>query len=322
MVANQVPCSIGVVSAVLNSGGSGVIRASDKTRERVVEVARKLGFKSGYSPHRIGIFIHHETSAMPIGYSEILAGLVIQEAVKNGFAIEILSTANIDPRVDSSLDGAIGIGLGDEMKGMGNIPNFPAITINQPMLELGIHSISCNHRQQGNLATEHALKKGHRRIALLEAQPETWGFKERVKGYKSALKKSGIEFDPSLIGHTRDQTLQDVLTPWIDDGITLILNFHAQLAFETLHILGNIMNLRIGEDISTLSIDDLPVFKYLTPPQTVIHQPLDKMAKATVKLLLELIENPDSNSRDKKMKAIEYSCNLIERNSVKDLSGS
>lgn len=320
MVAREAGCSVGVVSAVLNKGGEGVIRTSTETQKRVVMVARKLGLKSSYSPHRVGIYAQRIESALPVAYSEVLSALVLQEAIKKGLAVETLSYEQLDPRLDAGLDGVIGVGWNKYLADLGGIPHFPVITINLPVLEKCIHSVSSDHEQQARIAAEYGIQKGHRRIAILETQPDTWGYNERVRGYKDALDVAGVPFDPSLVGHLVGHCMEDVLRAWVEDGVTLILNFPAQQGFETIHTLTNIMGLRIGEDISTISVDDLPVFQYFHPPQTVIHQSLDKLAEAAVSLMVRLIENPEEKPRPANMDNIRFSAKIIERDSVKDLS--
>jgi len=320
MVADETGCSVGVVSAVLNKGGDGAIRASKETQKRVVMAARKLGLKSSFSPHRVGIYAQHIESALPVAYSEVLSALVVQEAVKKGLAIEALSDEKLDPRLDAGLDGVIGVGWNKHLADLGGIPNFPVITINQPMLEKCVHSVSSDHEQQARLATEHGIQKGHSRIAILETQPDTWGYKERIRGYRNALKAGGIPFDSKLVGHLDGYRMEDVLKDWVADGVTLILNFPAQQGLETIHTLTNVMGLRIGEDISTISVDDLPVFQYFNPPQTVIHQSLDKLAEAAVSLMVRLIESPEERPQPANMDNIRFSAKLIERKSVRDLS--
>lgn len=320
MVADEAGCSVGVVSAVLNKGGEGVIRTSMDTQKRVVMVARKLGLKSSYSPHRVGVYAQHIESALPVAYSEVLSALVVQEAIKKGLAIETLSDEKLDPRLDAGLDGVIGVGWNKHLADLGGIPHFPVVTINQPMLDKCIHSVSSDHEQQAQLATEYGIEKGHCRIAILETQPDTWGYRERVRGYKSALKSARVAFDSELVGHLDGHDMENVLRRWVDKGVTLVLNFPAQQGLETVHTLTNVMGLRIGEDISVISLDDLPVFQYFHPPQTVIHQSLDKLAEAAVSLMVRLIEDPEEHPKPSSMDNVRFSAKVIERASVKDLT--
>ncbi|MBF0196144.1 MAG: LacI family DNA-binding transcriptional regulator [Planctomycetes bacterium] len=318
-VAAEAGCSTGVASAILNKGGEGVIRSSRKTQRKVVMAARKLGLKSSYSAHRIGICAQQIKSSLPVGYLEVLTLLVTQEAIKSGLAVQNISDEKIDPSLDPSLNGIIMIGANKYGESLGGIPHFPVITINQPMIDQCIHSITSDHAEQALLAAQHAISKGHTRIALLETQPDTWGYSERTRGFKSALDAANIPFDNSMIQCTENNNIEVILQKWIDEGITLLLNFPSQTGLATISTLTNQMGLTIGKDISVISIDDLPVFQYFNPPQTVIHQSLDTLAEAAVSLMVRHIENPAENLTPTNVDNIRFSPKIIERESVKNL---
>ncbi|PJF41048.1 MAG: LacI family transcriptional regulator, partial [Candidatus Thermofonsia Clade 1 bacterium] len=48
-------------------------------------------------------------------------------------------------------------------------------------------------------ATEYLIGLGHRRIGFIAGMPQIASARERLEGYKAALQKHGIEFDPSLV---------------------------------------------------------------------------------------------------------------------------
>ena len=48
--------------------------------------------------------------------------------------------------------------------------------------------------------------------------------------------------------------------------------------------------LRIPEDVSVASIDDIDTAQYLTPSLTTAHIPLDEMGKMAAKILIDRIE--------------------------------
>ena len=61
-------------------------------------------------------------------------------------------------------------------------------------------------------------------------------------------------------------------------------------------------NLRVPEDISLVSFDDLPLATMLTPPLTAVHQPLYELGAAAADLLLNrlvepLAEQPPTHTR-------------------------
>ena len=179
------------------------------------------------------------------------------------------------------------------------------------MTDKGIHSICTDHFDQSVIATEHLLEHGHQRIGLLVIQKDEWGAKQRIEGYTQTLKKAGITIEPTLIAATSEQPVYDTLNRWQRQGVTALLNFSEDCSLEVLHILSNVLNLKIGEDISTISLEDLPIYQYLSPPQTTIRQPLEQLAKLAVEQMLGLCEKSAEQTVD-----ITLSSELIPRDSV------
>ena len=86
-------------------------------------------------------------------------------------------------------------------------------------------------------------------------------------GYRHELEQAALAFDPALVRYSKDEPLYDILQRWLRNGVTAVLNFNEDLALEVIHILSNVFRLQIGKDISTITLEDLPVYQYLSPPQ-------------------------------------------------------
>ena len=61
----------------------------------------------------------------------------------------------------------------------------------------------------------------------------------------------------------------------------------------------------------------MPIYQYLTPPQTTVYQPLAELARLAVKTMLELC---DGKSNDSQVIDLRLPTQLIERDSVATLS--
>jgi LacI family transcriptional regulator len=124
------------------------------------------------------------------------------------------------------------------------------------------------------LATEHLISQGHRRIAVIS---DSLGIKTaelRVEGYKKALQKNGIPIDNRLIqmgAHTVDdgeRTTQELLINAPD--VTAILSLRSLSSMGTVRAL-HAMN-RI--DIALISYGDFEMAKVISPKISVIdHSP-------------------------------------------------
>ena len=95
--------------------------------------------------------------------------------------------------------------------------------------------------------------------------------------------------------------------------MTGILNFSEDASMEVLHILGNILKLQIGKDISVISLEDVSIYQYLNPPQTTVFQPLEELARTAVQTMLDLC---DGKSMGLEVMNVCLPTRLIERDSV------
>lgn len=318
-VAHRARVSVGTVSRVFNQHTN----VAADLRRRVLLASRTLGFVPKV-PHRcIGVIAGRMSPALPIGYVSVMASLIGRYLAARQYAIELIDIENLDLAYQAHIEGVIGIVFDERITQLKQIPNLPLLTINNPLLERGVHSICTDHYQQAQIATEHLLRHGHKSIGLLQIEPGEWGSRERLRGYTDTLAKAGMEVDPMLVQYTIDQPVYEVLSRWVNRKTTAILNFSEDASLEVLHFLSNILKLRIGRDISTISLEDLPIYQYLTPPQTTIHQPLAELAQAAVDHMLGLCNAPSPQGAAPKPEAIRslvLPSTLVERDSVANLN--
>lgn len=319
-VAREADVSIGTVSRVLNHHPTVTV----ELRRRVFAASRALHFVPKV-PHRcIGVVTGRHSPALPVGYVSVMTSLISRNLAARRYAIELIDVENIELAYEAHVEGVIGVIFDDRLLDLRGIPNLPLVTINHPMVEQGIHSIRADHYQQAVLATEHLIARGHRRIGLLQIQEDEWGSMERRRAYLDTLRAAGIEEDPSLIQFTLNQPLYDVVTRLVRRGVTALLNFSEDASLEVLHFLSNILKLRPGQDISTISLEDLPFYGYLNPPQTTVSQPLEELARIAVEKMLELCNAGERDPASKPVETLDICLptTLIERDSVARLEAT
>jgi LacI family transcriptional regulator len=241
----------------------------------------------------VALITGRRSPALPVGYVSVMTSLISQFLADSHFAVELIDIENLDLLYEAHTQGAIGVVFDDRLAAAAlAVPNLPVLTINDPLVDQGVHSVRADHYQQGRIATEHYLARGHRQIGLLAVHDSEWGARERLRGYREAMEAAGVEIDPSWVQFTPGQTTYDILNRWIKRGVTGILNFSEDASLEVLHILSNVLRLKIGKDISVISLEDLPIYQYFTPPQTTVSQPLAELAKVAVATMLGLCEGP------------------------------
>jgi DNA-binding LacI/PurR family transcriptional regulator len=311
-VARRASVSIGTVSRVHNRNPT----VAPDLRYRVLRASRELGFIPRQPHACIALITGRRSPALPLGYVSVMLSLITQHLAAREFAVEVIDIENLDMAWEAHIQGAIGVVFDDRLARLEQIPNLPLLTINRPMAHQGIHSIYADHYAQSRVATEYLLAHGHRRIAFLSIEAGEWGSRERRRGYEDALRAAGVEPHPALVQHSIEQPVYDILNRWHQRGVTALLNFSEDVSLEVLHILSNVLRLRIGKDISTISLEDLPIYQYLSPPQTTVRQPLEELACLAVEKMLNLCRPGDDEKIPPSIVDVSLPSVLIERDSV------
>lgn len=65
-----------------------------------------------------------------------------------------------------------------------------------------------------------------------------------------------------------------------------------------------------------ISLEDLPIYHYLTPPQTTVRQPLEELARRAVEKMLDLTEAIRAGKSQAAPLNLTIPSELIERDSV------
>lgn len=146
---------------------------------------------------------------------------------------------------------------------------------------------------------DYLLRLGHRRIAILSGPENVSTAEERVNGCKQAFKAAHApETDMKVIygeftiesGYAMAQQAV-ALTPR-PTALFAANNFIAIGTLKALHDLG----LRVPEDVSIVSFDDLPISLVVEPFLTVSAQPAYQMGQRATELLLQRIFAPETTS--------------------------
>src|SRR5215212_10277013 len=169
-VARQAGVSLSTVSQVLN-GRPGY--ASATTRDRVLEVARELGYRPNALARGL---VTSRTGTL---------GVVITDITRTFFTQVVGS-------VEQSADHIL------QVTRMG----VPLVVINRALRTPGLHQIAWDDVEIGQRATEHLIGLGHRRIAHVSGSihpPVRRSAADRLSGYQAALTAAGIPVEPALI---------------------------------------------------------------------------------------------------------------------------
>lgn len=327
-IAKHANTSVATVSRIL-SGQAEKYRIKKATVNRVLEVANEIGFK----PYRtsyisgdkeiksIAIIIpdiaHHYLSNFAqkmVARSKTFNYDVILYDSLEDTSSEINLLANLTKQ---NVDGVIVLPVGVEFEHLQQFyyQSMPIVVVDRVSPSLNCPTVSINNYEGAYSAVDYLTRLGHENIACVQRLPTSFINNQRVQAFKDVLQKKNIEFhDSMIIGEKYGQN-----NGYLE--VKLLLNSKKQptAIFALSHVtaLGAIkaireQGLRIPEDISLISFDDIPYAEYFSDPITSVRQPVEEMATMAVNLLVDQIENGIKDDV-----SIELPTDLVRRNSVK-----
>jgi LacI family transcriptional regulator len=163
-------------------------------------------------------------------------------------------------------------------------------------------------------ATRHLIDQGHRRIATVIGPIHLGTAKERLRGFRRALRSADIVLPPKYIAKAHFDR-----TSGFEAGLFLLrpssrpTAVFAQNDVMAMGVLLAIreLGLRCPEDISVVGFDNLDATELFHPPLTTVDQPAFRMGKSAAELLIQRI-----TGNTEPPKEIVLETELIRRGSV------
>lgn len=155
-----------------------------------------------------------------------------------------------------------------------------------------------------NMAVNHLIANGHRRIAFATTPLTRWGRIQVYKGYCNALEQAGVGFDERLVFHPSNSVEQESAEEGYDFPAGVELGkmlaqrkeeFTGLVCINDITAAGVMLGLKssgfsIPEDLSLVSFDDIPLAVMLQPELTTIRFPTYEAGMLAANLLFDQIE--------------------------------
>ena len=171
----------------------------------------------------------------------------------------------------------------------------PVVLIDRNVPGTNLPAVMVNNFKGSYEMTRHLIDQGHKRIAYLSISPSHIStIRERLKGYKAALRDAGIkpsrdriiEIPYNNVTGTIDKIIPEITKS--HEGVTAIVMANNNLAVAALSALRE-SDLRVPDDIAVCSFDDIDLFRLCAPPVTACAQPSEEIASEAVRLLMKFI---------------------------------
>ena len=302
-VARHSGLSVATVSRVLND----MPWVSPATRDRVIRAVDELGFRRSATARSlslgrsqmIGVVAPFFTSPSCVerlrGISERLAqhgyDLMLFDVETPGQRTDALRDFAQRDRVDGLL--VISLPLSDEEVDALQRDDLPVVLVD--IGHPGLPHVLIDDVRGGELATEHLLAKGHRRIGFIGDLPANpFGFmssERRREGFRRALRAAEIEAGDDLerLGVHGREPARELARELLANGERPTAIFAAcdVQAFGVLEA-AEALGLRVPDDVAVIGFDDVEMAA--TVGLTTVRQPLRDSGARGAELLLTAIE--------------------------------
>lgn len=327
-LADELGISVSIVSRVL-SNQSSKYRISEITEQAVFDAARKHHFRpnrtaSGLRLQRtmtLGLIfpdISNPFFAMIIRHIAIKAreggySVIICDSEEN-LAIEQNSAKLLR---DYNIDGLIIAPVGNNGAYLREIfaESVPIVVADRIFSDIKLPSVTSENIQGSLEGICHLIQNGHRAIAMLQGTPEASPSRERLQGYRMALRKHRLPYRPSLVTGNQFseesgyQAAREILQK--NERPTAIFASSNQIAFGAIRAISE-YGLRIPNDISLITFDDQPYFAHIAPPLTAIAQRTDEIGAKALELLIRKLTFKESGEPE----MVKIPTRLVIRKSV------
>jgi LacI family transcriptional regulator len=160
--------------------------------------------------------------------------------------------------------------------------------------------VTAANRRGAREAIDHLIGLGHRRIGFITGTAGTSSARERLAGYRDALRAARVDYDPALVVkgdflETRGYAATAQLLA-LEERPTAIFTSADTAAFGAVKAV-RAAGLKVPRDISIVGFDDIPEASLVMPPLTTVRQPLQEMGATAVRLLRRLMDEPDATPR-------------------------
>jgi LacI family transcriptional regulator len=322
------------VSLVLNRMSGA--RISQQTRERVLAVAREIGYappgarrpRSATAERNVIAYIVDELSAGPHPAASLdgardaswESGFIVAAHVTRahpGLEATTIESILRDPMVAGVIYSTL---FTRRVLLPPALRELPTVLLNCRGLDKRLHAVVPGEVAGAVVATRYLIERGHRRIGFINGERWNEASADRLKGYREALAAADLAFDPGLVrnGDWLPKRGQSLALELLRSGRppTAIFCANDLMAMGALEAAGK-MGLRVPDDLSIMGYDDQEMSRHTDPPLSTLVLPHYEMGRKAAELLIGLA----TRGAETRPATISVEGPLVERFSVADGPG-
>lgn len=308
-VAREAGVSERAASTALNAGQRSSTRVSAQTRERVLAVAQRLGYRPNATAralvsrrtNTVGVVTNFLGEEPNLYFLEMFSG-VIQGATTAGQTTAVFTLNDWDQaslRIPALCDGRVDglILLAPRLQGGGAAwlpPHTPVVSVHADRPTNGIVNIHSDDEVGAYEMVRHLLAAGYRRILHVGGPTEYSGANRRVDGYRRAHADAGVKPPPAHVihaplsvdggRHALQQWLQRQSGRQLPDAV---FGCNDAIAFGCIEALRE-RGLRVPDDVSVVGYDNTWMARSVQ--MATVRQPLHEMGRRAVEVLVRRVD--------------------------------
>lgn len=165
-----------------------------------------------------------------------------------------------------------------------------------------IHYVACNMASGTTQAFSYLRKLGHKTIGMINGPMNLLASKERVEGYRNALTKARLKYDPSLI-ISCDLTTENIYKATekllaLKNKPTAIIAFNDYVLLDAVQAVKK-LKLKVNKEVSFVSYANLPISTYsANPPLASVEQFSYQQGDKAMQIMLDLLTRNKTESEN------------------------
>src|SRR6266481_2032129 len=300
-LAEHLGLSPATVSLVINRSPAAK-SIPHRTQERVRQAARELNYRPNFMARSlraqrsftIGVVVPEISD----GYAALVMSGIEDHLLEEGYFYFVVSHRHRADLIEEyprllqqrAVEGLIAV---DTLCQKG-VP-IPMVAVSGHREVEGVTNIVLDHARAANLALQHLVNLGHRKIAFIKGQEFSSDTEVRWQSVQGAAKNLALEINERLVVQLEGESPSPILGYQVTSKLLAAGEpFTALFAFNDISAIGAIRALREAgcrapDDVSVVGFDDIQSAAFQNPALTTVRQPLREMGVIAAETLLRRI---------------------------------
>ncbi|WP_312691704.1 LacI family DNA-binding transcriptional regulator [Kosakonia sp.] len=296
------------VSRVLNNTG----QVKESTRNQVFKAMEELGYRPNFLARSLANRTSNSIGLVVSSFDGFYFGRLLQQASRQAelhgkqlivtdghdtpereeLAVQMLA----DRRCDAIILYTRFMREKAILRLIDSVP-MPLIVINREVAQAHDKCVFFEQQDAAFQAVDYLISQGHRDIGCITVPIHTPTGKSRLMGYRKALEKHGIRWDPAKVKYG-DATMTrgfELCREMLQEGVKISALFtcNDDMALGASKAIRQ-AGLTIPQEISLFGFDDAPGARWLEPALSTVYLPIDTMITTAIDQAIKAANNEET----------------------------